>query len=903
MSRLADLPIQRKLTFSIVLTCAVTLVLSCGTFVAYDVAGFRRETVEKIASLASVVGSNSTAALEFNDSPSATDTLASLSAEPSIVAACIYTRTGAVHATYYRPGRAPATLPPVAEAGHAFAGDQLRLYRPIMNQGERVGTILLVSDVTELSARVSRSGIIVAAVFGLSLLLAFLLSKYFDRLITQPVLKLAALTHRVGTDRSYAMRARKESNDEVGQLIEGFNHMLAQIEARDAELQQAHALMEQRVEDRTTALQQAQDAAIREHARFKLIFDTVPVGICLRVLEADGRLTLRLLNRAHLRLCDLTPAQAEEPRIFERISHPDDYVRQLALTRQLDAGLIREFSLEKRYLTPAGRTVWVVYSLQRRELPDGTREELSTVVDITERKTAELEQERTGHALRASEEKFSRAFRTHPDSISICRVRDDVLLEVNPGFTQLTGYSATEAIGQSALPGDLNLWVEPKDRLRLVQALQQNSAAEVETKIRRRDGAVLTCSISASLMEVGGEPCMLAISRDLTAQRRMEAQLAHSGKLEAIGQLAGGVAHDYNNILTAKLLQLELLLNLPGIDPEIHSAHLELKHMADRSAALTRQLLAFSRQQVVQIKSVELNEVVVHLLRMLSRLLGENIQVTFQGTADQLWLDADVGMLEQAVTNLCVNARDAMPAGGHLTIGTARVVLPADIALRNPEASPGIFACLSVTDTGCGMDATTLQHIFEPFFTTKEVGKGTGLGLATVYGITKQHRGWIEVQSEVGQGSTFRAFFPLSGQAPAAALPAPSRPSAGGQETILLVEDEALVRSMMVATLKRSGYRLIEAADGAEAIRCWEAHSSTIGLVISDMVMPNGYTGLDLAKRFQRDRPGLKMIITSGYSVDLRDSGAPAESGLVYLAKPFEVGHLQRLVRECLDGA
>jgi PAS domain S-box-containing protein len=906
MIRVGDLPIRRKLTLSIVFTCAAALLLACGAFVAYDVASFRREIVEKVGSLAGVIGNNTTAALEFNDPKSAADTLSSLHGEPNIVAAFIHDPRGGIFATYRRVATPPfpPSAPPPPAATHEFLDDHLRLSRPIVNQGERIGTIVIVSDLTQLSARVGRFAVIVALVFAVSLLLAVGLSTYFERLLIRPILRLAALTHTVAIEKKYSGRAAKENNDEIGQLIDGFNHMLAQLEAREAELQQAHALLEKRVEERTAALRLAQADATREQARFKLIFDAVPIGIGLTVARPGAR-DLRLYNDAHLRLCGLTREQADEPGAFQRISHPDDYARQIPLLRQLAEGRIHQFSLEKRYLTPDGRTVWVVHSVQRHDHGGGAYEDLSTVVDITERKQAELRREQTEIALRTSEDKFAKAFRTHPDAISIARLSDNVLLEINPGFTRLLGYSAAEAIGRSALPGDLGIWSSAEIRERLVHALRQTGeTTSIETRFRRRDGAFVVCAVSAGLMEIGGEPCMLAITRDLTAHKRLEEQLVRAGKMDAVGQLAGGVAHDYNNILTATLLQLELLLASNDLSPEIRAALLELKKMANRSASLTRQLLAFSRQQVIQVQTVELNEVIVQLLRMLSRLLGENIRVSFQGTADLLWLDADVGMIEQVVTNLCINARDAMlPQGGLLTIATARVVLPADIATQNPEASPGTFVCLSVEDTGCGMDATTLQHIFEPFFTTKEVGKGTGLGLATVYGIAKQHRGWVEVHSEVGRGTTFRAFFPAAKHDPRpaaeAAPPSPSR----GHETILVVEDEEMVRLMVTYALKRSGYRVLEAVDGVAALRLWEEHSQTIALVVSDMVMPNGVTGLDLTARFKCDRPNLKVIITSGYSVDLRHSGIPAGQGVTYLAKPFDVSRLNALVRESLDGA
>ena len=290
------------------------------------------------------------------------------------------------------------------------------------------------------------------------------------------------------------------------------------------------------------------------------------------------------------------------------------------------------------------------------------------------------------------------------------------------------------------------------------------------------------------------------------------------------------------------------------------------------------------------------------LFKMLRRLLGEDISLEFKN-GRPLWIDGDVAMIEQVVTNLCLNARDAMaPKGGRLLIETSLRDVNEAEARANPEARPGSFVCLSVSDTGCGMDEEVLQHIFEPFFTTKEVSKGTGLGLATVYGIVKQHHGWVKVVSKVGSGSTFRVFIPArdAPEASEAGFMAENAPR--GKETILLVEDEKAVRMMAALCLRRFGYRVIEAADGPEAIDAWAEHGPEINLLFSDMVMPNGMTGLDLAERFKQGKPGLKVIVTSGYSVELRRTAGSLEAGIMYLAKPYEMKNLAAAVRACLDG-
>ena len=403
--------------------------------------------------------------------------------------------------------------------------------------------------------------------------------------------------------------------------------------------------------------------------------------------------------------------------------------------------------------------------------------------------------------------------------------------------------------------------------------------------------------------EAAGQPVrMMGIVIDVTERRKLEDLLRQAQKMEAVGQLAGGVAHDYNNILTSTLMHLELLLHDSNLPPHVQSSLHELEDETKRAVSLTRQLLMFSRRQIIQVKPVDLNEVLRNLLKMLRRVLGEQVNLEFRNPVRQLWIEADTGMVEQVVMNLCVNSRDAMmPAGGPLTIDTQLVEFGPDAALVNPNARAGRFVCLAVTDAGCGMDAAVMERLFEPFFTTKEEGKGTGLGLATVYAIAKRHLGWVEVSSQVGMGTTFRVYFPEF--APAAPVqPETLDPNRlRGHETILLVEDEAAVRRMAVIGLRWFGYNVLEAADGPEAIRVWNRDHAEIDLLLTDMVMPEGMTGLDLAERLRAMRADLKVIISSGYSTEIMKSGVPAGPGIAFLAKPYEVKVLVAAVRKCLD--
>ena len=324
---------------------------------------------------------------------------------------------------------------------------------------------------------------------------------------------------------------------------------------------------------------------------------------------------------------------------------------------------------------------------------------------------------------------------------------------------------------------------------------------------------------------------------------------------------------------------------------------------AERAASLTRQLLMFSRKNIMQPRPLDLRETVGNMTKLLDRLLGENITLKFQSADDLPPVQGDPGMIEQVVMNLAVNARDAMPRGGTLTIGIELLSIDAAYAEMRPDARPGYFLRLRVADTGNGMDGATLGRIFEPFFTTKEVGKGTGLGLATVYGIVKQHDGWIEVNSESGKGATFDVYFPTCEQpvAPAKAETNSNAPVAGGTETILLVEDEAILREMARDILRDCGYRLIEAATGREALELWREGAGKIDLLLTDMVMPEGISGVDLAERLLADRPDLKVIFTSGYNSAEINGGRLSHSQTYFLQKPYSHTTLARVVRECLD--
>ncbi len=372
--------------------------------------------------------------------------------------------------------------------------------------------------------------------------------------------------------------------------------------------------------------------------------------------------------------------------------------------------------------------------------------------------------------------------------------------------------------------------------------------------------------------------------------------------MESVGQLAGGIAHDFNNILTVIQGHAELLGLGGKLSAEAAESAQQIALAAERAANLTRQLLAFSRRQVLQPKNLDLNEVVNHMTKMLRRLLGEDITLQVNYAPSLPLIQADPGMLEQVLLNLAVNARDAMPKGGKLFVDTSVAHLDEASVRQDPEARPGEHVCLAVRDTGEGVAPENLGRIFEPFFTTKDVGKGTGLGLATVYGIVKQHRGWIKVASQLGKETTFQIFLPATAaQAPDPGTPGTAAAVPGGSETILVVEDEDPLRQLVCNLLKRFGYQVLDAGSGVAALPVWGRHKANVSLLLTDMVMPNGMSGRELAERLQREKPELKVIYSSGYSLAVVGNDMILREGVNFLQKPYTPRRLARAVRDCLD--
>jgi hypothetical protein len=498
--------------------------------------------------------------------------------------------------------------------------------------------------------------------------------------------------------------------------------------------------------------------------------------------------------------------------------------------------------------------------------------------------------------LKDQDRKFRLLFEEHPQPMWVFNAEARRFLDANQAAADLYGYSVEDF--RSMTLSDL----QPEDDVRRFLDQLQTSSKTVPTTWRHRtkSGRAADVELAVHDIQYAGKNVQLAVLMDVTGRRELEEQLRQAQKMEAVGMLAGGVAHDFNNLLTIINGYTQLILNtLRPDDPNRHSAEQVMK-AGERAAALTNQLLAFSRRQVLQLKVLDLNRAVSSLSMMLQRLIGEDIDLRLELRPETGRVNADAGQLEQVLMNLAVNARDAMPTGGTLTIETANVDLDETYAGRHIAVKPGPYVLLAVSDTGSGMDEATKQRLFEPFFTTKPPGKGTGLGLSTVFGIVKQSGGSLEVYSEPGRGSSVKIYFPRVDQPISVEAAGRKRPSIRGTETILLVEDDEMVRNLVNETLEREGYKVIGAADPLEAQRIAEAHRGKIQLLITDVVMPR-LSGKELAKALVERRPDMKVLYMSGYTDSAIVNSGILQKEVAFLQKPFTPAALAAKVRDVLE--
>jgi PAS domain S-box-containing protein len=619
--------------------------------------------------------------------------------------------------------------------------------------------------------------------------------------------------------------------------------------------------------------------------RFSTAFHASPTPMTITRLEDGSFLDindsfLRLLGYRHEEVID------RAPEAIGIVSEEDG--RRLA--KALLAGRpVRELEIVFRTKTYEERTTQASFDIT--EL-DGQRCALGSIIDVTERKRVEM-------ALRESEDRYRRFFEEDLAGIFFATPAGRILT-CNPAFVRIFGFESVPA----ALAHDLaTLFPDPLVWAELWAMLEQKEdVRDYELELRRQDGKPVHVIANAiGSRDPNGE--LIAAKGyvvDVTERKKLEGQLRQAQKMEAIGQLAGGVAHDFNNLLTAILGHSELLLDGQDQDSSAYADVVEIRNAAQRAAALTRQLLAFSRKQVLQPQVLDLNGLVTGMGKMLRTLIGEDVRLEISLEPTLGRIKADPGQIEQIVLNLAVNARDAMPRGGQLTITTANLTLDEHHASQLVGLKPGPFVRLTVNDTGTGMDAEVQAHLFEPFFTTKGVGKGTGLGLSTVYGIVQQSNGHINVYSELDMGTTFKIYFPCVESAELTAEPATAALLPTGTGTVLLVEDNEVVRKIAHQILQRSGYAVLEAVDGEDALRRYEQHPEPIRLLLTDVIMP-GINGRELAERLAARHPTMKVLFMSGYTDDVLSRHGGLGLDTAFLEKPFTCDALLLKIHEVLD--
>jgi PAS domain S-box-containing protein len=629
-----------------------------------------------------------------------------------------------------------------------------------------------------------------------------------------------------------------------------------------------------------------QEQIHRGKKEWELTFDVVPDPVFL----VDNQYRIQRANRAAAALLGLEPSQLIDKYCYEVLGDTAGPLPGSPFRRLLRTGKEERCDIEVARL---GK----VFDVTVSPLFDSSGTAYGSVHvlrDITDRKREE-------EALRRSEASHRSLILGATYGIFRCDVNGK-FLAVNPALVAMLGYESEADLLAANLVHDVIR--DPDEGVRLLQQYRQKGRLDgLEAQWRRKDGTPVPVRLSGRtvLDEHGALEGYEVIAENVSERWHLEEQLRQAQKIEAVGRLAGGVAHDFNNLLTIVTGYSDLVLERLGATDAMRAYVEEIKKAGERAASLTRQLLAFGRRQILAPRALDLNAVVTNVDKMLRRLIGENIQLGTVLEPELGWVKADPGQIEQVILNLALNARDAMPQGGQLTLETANVELNEGDTRTRVSVLPGRYVMLAVSDSGVGMDAETQAHIFEPFFTTKEEGKGTGLGLATVYGIVKQSGGHIGLYSEPNHGTTFKIYLPRLEEAaqPVEAI-SPGAPLAGGSETILLVEDEEGVRDLARRILELKGYKVITASNPTEAAQVCERYEGPIHLLLTDVVMPT-MSGPQLAEHVAFLRPGLKVLYISGYTDNAIVPHGILEEGVQFLQKPFTRDSLTRKVREVLE--
>jgi two-component system cell cycle sensor histidine kinase/response regulator CckA len=606
-------------------------------------------------------------------------------------------------------------------------------------------------------------------------------------------------------------------------------------------------------------------------------YERVVEGLVDMIVVVDRDYRYIIANRSFLTYRDMKREQVIGHRV-EEVLRKDIF--QSVVKEKMDecfGGKVVQYELEYDYPKLGVRALFASYF----PIAGSTGVERIACVlrDITERKRAE-------EKLRRSEDRFSKAFHQSPLAITISTENEGLYLDANESFLKMTGYTREAVVGHTA--SELSFWALPSLRTALVRQLREGEkVTDHRMEFKTSMGEIREAELSWEKIEVEGQPCLLSFMRDITDTQRLEAQFRQAQKMEAVGRLAGGVAHDFNNMLSVIIGYSDLSVDLIPAESSAKRYLVQIKKASERAALLTRQLLAFSRQQIVFPRVLDLNDIVNNLTTMLLRMVGESISVSFRPTTPLGSIKADPGQIEQILMNLVVNARDAMSLGGEIIIETAHAELDEHYVFEHAGSQAGLYVVLVISDTGCGIEDNIKSKIFEPFFTTKGIGQGTGLGLSTVFGIVSQNRGSISVDSEAGKGTTFKVYFPrIAANAEELVQSQELDDVNSGSETILLVEDDESVRKVTASLLSSAGYQVVEASNAEKALGIIAASGSGIDLLLTDLIM-FGKSGFDLFEQAKVICPGLRSLFMSGYTGDLAALRGGMISERAFLPKPF----------------